>query len=56
MPEIALIILATGAIVVPLAKTVPSIVWSFRCPADSPNYKRPPVFRPDPPMGTRRDN
>ena len=49
MPEIVLIIIAVGAIIVPLAKTVPVIVWSIRCPADSKGYTQPPIFRPLPP-------
>jgi hypothetical protein len=45
MPDAVLIIGTVGAIVVALARQLPSIVWAFRCPKDSPHYKHPPVVR-----------
>lgn len=48
MPEIVLIIIAVGAVIVSLAKTLPVIIWSIRCPADSEGYIQPPIFPPLP--------
>lgn len=43
MPEAVLIAAVVGTCLASIAKSVPSIVRSFRCPADSPHYKHPPV-------------
>ena len=43
MTEKVLIAVAIAAIFVRLIEMFPSIVWVFRCPADSPNFKHPPT-------------
>jgi hypothetical protein len=31
-----------AAVTIAALRAAPSIIWSIRCPPDSPNYKHPP--------------
>jgi hypothetical protein len=41
MTETVIIIGAVGAVLVRLVRVLPGLVWSLRCPKDSPHYTQP---------------
>ena len=44
MTEKVLIATAIAAILVRFIEVLPSLVWVWRCPADSPNFKPPLIL------------
>ena len=43
MPELMAVLICFA--VREVVRSLPGIIWSIRCPADSPNYKLPPSPR-----------